>query len=56
MASHNPPLKKAKKHRKMPLSILGPIPSLNSTFYRWDELRMGNGISPCFFAFSRGQL
>jgi len=33
MACHNPPLKKAKKHRKMPLSILGPIPSLNSTFY-----------------------
>ena len=33
MACHTPPLKKAKKQGEMPLPSLGPIPSLNSTFF-----------------------
>jgi len=33
MACHIPPLKKAKKQGEMPLPSLGPIPSLNSTFF-----------------------
>jgi len=33
MACHIPPLKKAQKQGEVPLPILSPIPSLNSTFY-----------------------
>jgi len=33
MACHTPPLKKVKKQEEMPLPSLGPIPSLNSTFF-----------------------
>jgi len=33
MACHIPSLKKVKKQGKMPLPSLGPIPSLNSTFF-----------------------
>ena len=37
MACHTPLLKKAnlKKQGEMPLSSLGPIPSLNSTSLNW---------------------
>ena len=41
MAYHTPPLKKAKKQGEMPLLILIPIPSLNSTFYEWDGTEDG---------------
>ena len=53
LACHTPPLKKEKKQGEMPLTSLGPIPSLNSTFFNGMELRLDNGISPCFFAFLR---
>jgi len=33
MVCHIPPLKEAKKQGEMPLLSLGPIPSLNSTFF-----------------------
>ena len=36
------------------LSSLGPIPSLNSTFFNGMGPRLGNGFSPCFLAFLRG--
>ena len=35
IACHIPPLKKAKKQGEMPLPSLGPIPSLNSTFFKF---------------------
>jgi len=51
MACRIPPLKKAKKQGEIPLPSLGPIP-----LKKWDGMgpRLGNGISPCFFAFLRG--
>ena len=46
---HAPSLK-AKKQ----LSILSPIPSLNSTFCEWSETDDGQyGISPCDLVFER---
>ena len=48
MACHTPHLKKAKKQGEMPLPILSPIPSLNSTFYEWDGTEEGNGIMKIF--------
>ena len=54
MACHIPPLKKARKQGEMPLPSLGPIPSLNSTFFNEMGLRLGNGIYPCFLAFFEG--
>ena len=53
-ACHTPSLKKAKKQGEMPLLSLGPIPSLNSTLLNGMGLRLGEGISPCFFASLRG--
>jgi len=44
MACHTPPLKKVKKQGEMPLPSLGPIPSLNSTFFNGMGPRLGNGI------------
>ena len=41
MACHISPLKKAKKQGEMPLPILSPIPSLNSTSYGWDGTEDG---------------
>jgi len=41
MACHIPPLKKAKKQGEMPLPSLGPIPSLNSKFFKWDGTEAG---------------
>jgi len=54
MACHIPPLKKAKKQVEMPLPSLGPIPLKNIEFRDEMGLRLGNGISTCFFAFLRG--
>jgi len=41
MACPTPPLKKAKKQGEMPLPILSPIQSLNSTLYDWDGTEDG---------------
>ena len=54
MACHTPPLKKVKKQGEMPLPSLGPIPLKNVEFRDGMGLRLGNGISPCFFTFLRG--
>jgi len=48
-ACHTPPLKNVKKQLEMPIPSLSPIPSLNFTFVNGMGLRLGNGISPCFF-------
>ena len=53
MAYHTPPLKKAKIQGEMPLPSLGPILK-NVEFRDGMGLRLGNGISPCFFTFLRG--
>ena len=39
MTYHTPPLEEMKKQGDMPLPSLGPIPSLNSTFFlmEWDR-------------------
>jgi len=34
-ACHTPPLETAKKQGEMPLPILSPIHSRNSTYYKW---------------------
>ena len=49
MACHTPPLKKAKKQGKLPLSILSPIPFTKCKM----GLRMGTSIYHCFFAILR---
>jgi len=54
MAYHIPPLKKAKKQGEMPLASLSPIQLKNVEFRDGMGPRLGNGISPCFFAFLRG--
>jgi len=54
MACHIPPLRKAKKQGEMSLPSLGPIPLKNVEFWDGTGPRLGNGISPCFFAFLRG--
>ena len=51
MAPHISPLKKAKKQGEMPLPSLSHIPSLNSNGM---GPRLGNGISPRFFASFEG--
>ena len=51
MACHISPLKKAKKQGEMPLPSLSHIPSLNSNGM---GPRLGNGISPRFFASFEG--
>jgi len=53
MACYTPPLNKAKKQGEMPLPILSPIPFTNVECRDGMRVRMGNGISPCFFAFLR---
>ena len=54
MACHTPPLKKVKKQGEMPLPSASPIPLKNVEFRDGMGPRLGNGISPCFFAFLRG--
>jgi len=54
MASHTPPLKKAKKQGEMPLPSLGPIPLKIVEFRDGMGPRLGNGISPFFICFFEG--
>jgi len=56
MAYHNIPLKKAKKHRKMPLPILSSSHLKNVEFKDGMGPGMDYGIFLCFFAFLRGGL
>jgi len=56
MACHIPPLKKAKKQGEKPLPSLGPIPLQNVEFRNGMGPRLGNGFSPCFFAFLRDEI
>jgi len=56
MACHIPPLRKAKKQGEMPLPSLSPIPIKNVEFRDGMGPRLGNGISPCFFAFMMGRI
>ena len=41
MVCYTPPLKKAQKQGEVLLTILSPIPFLNSTFYKWDGTEDG---------------
>jgi len=50
MACHTPPLKK--ETREMPLPSLSPFPLKNVEFRDGIGLRLGNGISTCFFTFN----
>jgi len=54
MAYHIPTLKKGKIQGEMPLPSLSPIPSLILHSFNGMGLRLGNGISPCFFTILRG--
>lgn len=51
---HAPPLEQAKKQGEMTLHILSPIPFKNVELRDGIGLRLSNGISHSFFAFSRG--